>query len=56
MPLEVFLNERFEQSAFLGIEPAVRDQHFAHGLARRAGPGSERGDQLVAGDQPVLQG
>ena len=56
MELQVGVDQGVQQRPVLGPQGALLGQQVGQGLARRGGPGGEGQDELVAGDQAVLQG
>ena len=50
------LDQGVQQRPVLGPQGALLGQQDGQGLARRGGPGGEGQDELVAGDQGVLEG
>ena len=48
-------NQGVQQRTVLGPQGALLGEQRGQGLARRGGPGGEGQDELVAGDQGVLQ-
>ena len=56
MELQVGFNQGVQQRTVLGPQGALLGQEDGQGLARRGGPGGEGQDELVAGDQGILEG
>ena len=53
--LQVGFDQGVQQRTVLGPQGALLGEQRGQGLARRGGPGGEGQDELVAGDQGVLQ-